>query len=88
MDNDAFRRILLGQASTSSDRGTMPAGPAATLDEAAAVETAAAETAAAAETVAAVAPVLSWPELVRYDGGMVARAIQHDRPDVGFDIES
>lgn len=46
------------------------------------METAAAETAAAAETVAAVAPVLSWPELVRYDGGMVARAIQHDRPDV------
>ena len=26
--------------------------------------------------------VSSWPELVRYDGRMAARAIQHDRPDV------
>ena len=24
----------------------------------------------------------SWPELVKYDGHMVIRAIQHDRPDV------
>ena len=24
----------------------------------------------------------SWPELVAYDGRMVARTIQHDRPDV------
>ena len=26
--------------------------------------------------------LLSWPELVGYDGRMVARAIHHDRPDV------
>ena len=27
-------------------------------------------------------PATSWPELLRYDGRMAARAIKHDRPDV------
>lgn len=33
-------------------------------------------------TIHAPQPRLAWPELVQYDGNMVARAIRHDRPDV------
>jgi hypothetical protein len=71
MNNDDFRRLILGPRPTAADAA--PPSAAEVVDDA---------TAAESEGVGAKATRVSWPELLGYDGRMVALAIRSDRPDV------
>jgi hypothetical protein len=82
MDNDDFRRMLLGSATSAA-----PAEPPVSEEPTAPLQVPGghgeSEGGGMGAADAEEEPLrLSWPELVAYDGRMVARAIAHDRLDV------
>lgn len=72
MDNDEFRRWMSGAADPVSPVPFSPVSPEPVAPVMSSIQ----------QPSEPAAPVVAWPELLEYDGRMVALAIAHDRPDV------